>query len=97
MTQHTTDEQTNRIRAKEEQKRRLAHNIYPHTLATAEAGAAINRIRRHAEILGQVVIDMTPTTREQSLALTRLEEVVFWAIAAIARNQTGLTDSQPPV
>lgn len=29
----------------------------------------------------------TPKSREQSLALTHLEEVVFWANAAIARNE----------
>ena len=30
---------------------------------------------------------LTPKSREQSLALTKLEEVVFWANAAIARNE----------
>lgn len=30
----------------------------------------------------------TPVSREQSLALTKLEEVVMWANAAIARGET---------
>ena len=30
---------------------------------------------------------VTPYTREQSLALTALEESVMWSIAAIARNE----------
>lgn len=29
----------------------------------------------------------TPASREQALALTKLDEVVFWANAAIARNE----------
>ena len=32
-----------------------------------------------------IVID-TPASREQSLALTKLEEAMMWANAAIARN-----------
>lgn len=32
------------------------------------------------------VVDNTPPSREQSLALTAIEEAVFWANAAIARN-----------
>lgn len=29
----------------------------------------------------------TPKSREQSLAITKVEEAMFWANAAIARNQ----------
>lgn len=32
-------------------------------------------------------IDSVPDGREKSLALTRLEEAMFWANAAIARNR----------
>lgn len=38
------------------------------------------------------VIEFTPSCREQSLALTKLEEAMFWANAAIARNQFGSTE-----
>lgn len=34
------------------------------------------------------VVDCCPEGREQALALTKLEEAMFWANAAIARNQT---------
>lgn len=30
--------------------------------------------------------DLTPRSREQSLAMTALEEAMFWANAAVARN-----------
>lgn len=33
------------------------------------------------------IVEHTPSGREQSLALTKLEEAMFWANAAIARNQ----------
>lgn len=33
-----------------------------------------------------VINDLCPESREKSLAITKLEEVVFWANAAIARN-----------
>ena len=35
----------------------------------------------------RVIVENTPPSREQSLALTALEEAVFWADAAIARNE----------
>ena len=33
------------------------------------------------------IIRHTPRSREQALALTKLEEAVFWANAAIARHE----------
>lgn len=37
--------------------------------------------------LGLVVLRNAPPSRERSLALTKLEESVMWANAAIARNE----------
>ena len=45
-------------------------------------------IRATALSYAQYLITVTPESREQSLAITRLEEVMFWAIAAICRNET---------
>lgn len=36
--------------------------------------------------LAHVIVDVTPAGREQSTALTHLEEVMFWTNAAIARQ-----------
>ena len=44
-------------------------------------------IRDEAHELAYCLLMATPPSREQSLALTHLEEVVFWANAAIARNE----------
>lgn len=43
-------------------------------------------IRSTAKEFALFIIINTPESREQSLALTKLEEAVFWANAAIARR-----------
>ncbi len=45
------------------------------------------KIRGDALTFAAFLSSCTPPSREQSLALTKLEEVVFWANAAIARNE----------
>lgn len=44
-------------------------------------------IRKMAKDLAIVLQVRCPPSRELSLALTKLDEVVFWANAAIARNE----------
>jgi hypothetical protein len=44
-------------------------------------------IRDQAKNFAAYVLAATIPSREQSLALTKLEEAVFWANAAIARNE----------
>lgn len=44
-------------------------------------------IRNKAKEFALLIIDVTPVSREQSLALTDLENVVMWANASIARNE----------
>ena len=44
-------------------------------------------IRDTAYRLAHMIVDITPPSREQSLALTALEEAVMWANAAIARRE----------
>jgi len=45
------------------------------------------RIREIAKQLAYTIRDLTPPSREQSLALTELEQAVFWANASIARRE----------
>jgi len=45
-------------------------------------------IRRNAYSLAGFMVSSCPESRELSLALTKLEEAVFWANAAIARNES---------
>lgn len=43
-------------------------------------------LRTMAAQLADKMIRLCPVSREQSLALTHLEEAIFWANAGIARN-----------
>ncbi len=44
-------------------------------------------LRAEAENLAVMVLKHCPDSRERSLALTKLEEAVMWANAAIARRE----------
>lgn len=43
-------------------------------------------IRDKAKELAYLIDELAPKSREQSLAITKLEEAVMWANAGIARN-----------
>jgi len=43
-------------------------------------------LRNAAKEYAKLINKLAPGSREQSLAFTKLEESVFWANAAIARN-----------
>lgn len=45
------------------------------------------KIRDTAKALAELINDECPDSREKSLAITKLEESVMWANAAIARNE----------
>lgn len=44
-------------------------------------------IRNAAGNYAELILGLTPPSREQSLAITKLEEAVMFANAAIARNE----------
>jgi hypothetical protein len=43
-------------------------------------------LRAEAKALAETIDEYAPESREKSLAITKLEEAVFWANAAIARH-----------
>lgn len=45
------------------------------------------KLRNIGRSLAEEIVKRTPPSREQSLALTNLEDAIFWANAAIARNE----------
>lgn len=53
---------------------------------TPEDLSAMESIRSSAIGFGFVLIDLTKPSREQSLALTALEEAKYWANQALARH-----------
>lgn len=48
------------------------------------------KIRQHAKAFAYMIDMECPDSRELSLAITKLEESVFWANAAIARNESDI-------
>jgi hypothetical protein len=48
--------------------------------------AQYEEIRNEARLFAVTISDLCPESRERSLAITRLEEAVFWANSSIARN-----------
>jgi hypothetical protein len=44
-------------------------------------------IRSYGKELAAIINELCPDSREKSLAMTKLEEAVMWANAAIARNE----------
>lgn len=44
-------------------------------------------IRQNARLTAELIDRLCPDSREKSLAMTKLEEAVMWANAAIARNE----------
>jgi hypothetical protein len=44
-------------------------------------------LRAKAKELALLIANLCPDSREKSLALTKLEECVFWSNASIARNE----------
>lgn len=57
---------------------------HPHKEGQSER---YQQIRHHAKVFASLVLQCVPDSREQSIALTKIEEVMFWSNAGIARNE----------
>jgi len=71
---------------KEDLKKRIENDFTYHPPLPGQP-QRYQEIRDKARELAMIIVDLTPISREQSLALTDLEGVVFYANAAIARNE----------
>lgn len=69
----------NPIETRRAQLERSLTNISPN----AEQIKRIERLREVGKHLGSSILDQTNPSREQSLALTHLEETIMWAVKAI--------------
>lgn len=63
------------------------HNRFTYHAPREDQPKRYVMLRESAKILAEMIVKLTPKSREQSLALTHLEETIFWANAAIARNE----------
>jgi len=57
-----------------------------HPPTGAEQALFYRDMREGAKRLADFIVDHTPHSREQALAITALEECVMWANAAMARR-----------
>lgn len=64
-----------------------------HAATTAEKRDAHTSVRRHCRRLADELNDQLPDGREKSVAMTKLEEVMFWGNAALARQNE---QAEPP-
>lgn len=70
----------------DEMKDRIENNFTYHSPNESQQ-ERYPKLREKAKELAILICELTPASREQSVALTELETSVFWANAAIARNE----------
>lgn len=66
----------------------IAHRFAFHAATTQEKRDEHTSVRQNCARLAHFINQSVPDGREKALAITKLEEVMFWANAAIARNNT---------
>lgn len=80
-----TEQEANVLRAKVALKKRI-NNDFTYHKPPADIGIVFVQIREKAKELAHLIVDLTPPGREQSSALTNLEQAVMHANAGIARQ-----------
>ncbi|MMZ47230.1 hypothetical protein D1872_88670 [compost metagenome] len=61
-------------------------NNFKYHKADEAKGAQHDKVRSACKELAYTLDELLPNSREKSLAMTKLEEVMMWANAGIARN-----------
>lgn len=69
------------------EKAKQIENMFTYHAPKDDQPERYNLLRNVAKSLAKDIVESTPPSREQSLALTHLEEAIFYANAAIARNE----------
>lgn len=62
-------------------------HIFKYHAPKDDQPARYESIRATAKTLAEHILSNCPESRERSLALTNLEQSIFWANASIARNE----------
>jgi hypothetical protein len=65
----------------------IEHRFAFHAATTQEKRDAHTAARQACRRLADQINEQCPDGREKSLAVTKLEEVMFWANAALARQE----------
>ena len=64
---------------------RVDNDFAFHAATTDEKRNAHTSVREHCKSLAHYIVDNVPSGREQSLALTALEECMHWCNSGIAK------------
>lgn len=64
----------------------IEHRFAFHAATTAEKRAEHGSVREACKALAHFIDEHVPDGREKALAVTNLEQTMFWANAAIARQ-----------
>lgn len=64
---------------------RIKHNFSSHT-PTPEKADTHEMLRENGYKLCMLIQELCPEGREKSLAITKIEEAIFWANAGLARD-----------
>lgn len=67
-------------------------NIFVYHSVIADQGERYEYLRHKAKELALSILSFTPKSREQSLAITSLQEAVMWANASIAINESNKSE-----
>lgn len=62
-------------------------NIFMYHAPKGDQQRRYELLREYAKGLASLIVTSCPSSRERSLALTKLEESVMWANSSIARNE----------
>ncbi len=65
----------------------IIKKIYPQPVGHTGTAKKIEDLRLAAETFLTILNNLTPQSREQSIAVTKFEEVVMWGVKAITHNQ----------
>jgi len=65
---------------------KIANNFIYHS-PIKDQPQRYTQLRIQAKEMAERILSLCPPSRERSLALTKLEESIFWANASIARNE----------
>ncbi len=61
--------------------------IFTYHAPKGDQGERYIKLREKAKEFAEAVVDLTPASREQSLAVTAIQQASMWANAAIAINE----------
>lgn len=65
----------------------LNHRFEHHPPSNENVSLQHEMVREQCRKIADFMFKLLPPSREASLAITKLEEAMFWANASIARNQ----------